>query len=60
MHGRGVVRSAQENASLRARRDSRDAAAAESIKKAKAGAEVVRLAERRLADRRGAAVAASG
>eukprot|EP00959_Pyramimonas_sp_CCMP1952_P020480 432188-Pyramimonas_sp.AAC.2 len=64
MHGRGVVRSAQESANLRAYMDPGDVAAAESIKTAKTatmpGVEVVRLAERLHADGGGAPALASG
>eukprot|EP00959_Pyramimonas_sp_CCMP1952_P361340 7567460-Pyramimonas_sp.AAC.1 len=61
MHGRGVVRSAQEIANLRAYRDPRDVTGAESIKTAKTaiipGAEAVRMAEQICADGGGVAVA---
>ena len=64
MYGRGVVRSAQESANLRAYRDPRDVTGAESIKTAKTamipGAEAVRMAERLCADGDGVTVAASG
>eukprot|EP00959_Pyramimonas_sp_CCMP1952_P255123 5328727-Pyramimonas_sp.AAC.1 len=64
MYGRGVVRSAQESANLRAHRDPRDATGAESMKTAKTamipGAEAVRMAERLCADGDGVTVAASG
>ena len=64
MYGRGVVRSAQESANLRAYRDPRDVTAAESIKTAKTammpGAEVVRMAERLCADDDRSPVAVSG
>ena len=64
MHGRDVVRSAQESANLRACRDSRDAPAAESMKTAKTammpGADVVRVAERLRGEGDRAAAAVSG
>eukprot|EP00959_Pyramimonas_sp_CCMP1952_P295175 6173439-Pyramimonas_sp.AAC.1 len=64
MYGRGVARSAQESANLRAYRDPRDVTGAESIKTAKSamipGAEAVRMAERLCAEGGGATVEASG
>ena len=64
MYGRGVVRSAQESANLRAYRDPRDVTAAESIKTSKTammpGAEVVRMAERLCADEDRGPVAVAG